>query len=196
MKNKSITVFCSSSNDVNEDFKKAAHQLGLAIANRHSRLIFGGSGMGLMRVLADAVLDNGADVLGVMPQFMQEVEWNYERLTKDQIVWTDTMAARKDILLSEADAIVVLPGAVGTLEEVSEALSLKRLGRFFAPIVFVNINDFFTPLIQWLEHTIDEKLMRNVHGEMWYVASSVEDVFDYLDQAHVWPADAVTFAAR
>lgn len=196
MGNRSITVFCSSSNEVNDDFKTAAEQVGEQIAQRKDRLVFGGSGMGLMRIVADAALDGGAEVLGVMPQFMQEVEWNYERLTEQQMMWTATMAERKDVLIGEADAILVLPGAVGTLEELSEALSLKRLGRFFAPIVLINTQGFFDPLNQWLRLTISEKLMRDEHQDMWYLASSVEDAFNYLHQAPAWPQDAVNFAAR
>lgn len=196
MKGKKISVFCSSSNDAADEFKQQAKVVGEEIAKRKAKLIFGGSGMGLMRIVADAALDNNAEVLGVMPEFMKEVEWNYSRLAKDQLVWTDTMASRKDILIGEADAIIVLPGAVGTLEEVAEALSLKRLGRFFAPIVFINTNNFYKPLNEWLELTISEQLMREEHERMWYLASDVEDAFRYLEEGHMWPKDAVNFAAR
>ena len=196
LQNKNVTVFCSSSNDAAPAFNAAAKELGEKIAQRKCKLIFGGSGMGLMRIVADGALDNGGDVLGVMPEFMQEVEWNYDRLSKDQMVWTDSMASRKDILIGEADVIISLPGAVGTLEEVGEALSLKRLGRFFAPIVFINTNDFYTPLVQWLELTVSEKLMRDEHKKMWYLASDVDDALRYLDEGHEWPRDAVSFAAR
>ena len=152
--------------------------------------------MGLMRVLADTVLDNSGDVLGVMPEFMREVEWNYSRLSSEQLIWTDSMASRKAALMKKADAIVVLPGAVGTLEEVAEALSLKRLGLFFAPIVFVNINNFYSPLVEWLELTVKENLMRDIYAQMWYLAKDVADAMDYLDNAQEWSSDAATFAAR
>lgn len=193
---KNITVFCSSSNAASSAFKAVAKELGEKIAERHFRLIYGGSSMGLMRVLADAALDNGADVLGVMPEFMKEVEWNYQRLDNDQLIWTDSMASRKDILMNKADAIIVLPGAVGTMEEVGEALSLKRLGRFFAPIVFINTNDFYTPLVEWLDRTVDEELMQEEHRKMWYLATDVEDAIHYLDNVKEWPKDASKFAAR
>ena len=196
LKNKKITVFCSSSNDAAPAFNAAAKELGESIVDRKCQLIFGGSSMGLMRIIADTVLDKGGDVLGVMPEFMKEVEWGYDRLSKDELVWTDSMASRKDILIGEADVIICLPGAVGTLEEVGEALSLKRLGRFFAPIVFINTDDFYTPLVQWLERTVDEKLMRDEHRKMWYLASDVDDAMRYLDEGHEWPKDAVNFAAR
>jgi len=196
LQNKNVTVFCSSSNDAAPAFKAAAKDLGEKIAQRHCKLIFGGSGMGLMRIVADAALDNDGEVLGVMPEFMKEVEWNYDRLSKDQFIWTESMASRKDILIGEADAIISLPGAVGTLEEAAEALSLKRLGRFFAPIIFINTNDFYTPLVQWLERTVSENLMRDEHEKMWYLASDVDDAFRYLDEGHEWPHDAVRFAAR
>jgi len=196
LQNKNVTVFCSSSNDAAPAFKAAAKDLGEKIAQRHCKLIFGGSGMGLMRIVADAALDNDGEVLGVMPEFMKEVEWNYDRLSKDQFIWTESMASRKDILIGEADAIISLPGAVGTLEEAAEALSLKRLGRFFAPIIFINTNDFYTPLVQWLERTVSENLMRDEHEKMWYLASDVDDALRYLDEGHEWPHDAVRFAAR
>lgn len=196
LKNKSISVFCSSSNAASAEFCSVAKELGEKIAERECKLIFGGSSMGLMRVVADAALDNGADVLGVMPEFMKEVEWSYNRLTSDQMQWTDTMASRKDVLIGQADVIIALPGAVGTLEEMGEALSLKRLGRYFSPIIFINTNDFYTPLVQWLDLTVDEKLMREEHRKMWYLASDVADAFDYLDKGHDWPRDAVNFAVR
>lgn len=196
IKNKNITVFCSSSDDVASIFIEDAKQVGQEIAKRDSKLIFGGSRKGLMRAVADAALDNGADVLGVMPDFMKEVEWNYERLSPEQLMWTDGMASRKDVLIGEADALVVLAGAVGTLEELGEALSLKRLGRFFAPIVLVNTDDFYTSLDTWLKRTVDEKLMREAHLDMWYLASDVADAFRYLDEEHEWPRDAVKFASR
>ena len=196
LKNKNICVFCSSSNDVSSDFKTAAKDLGEVIAERQCRLVFGGSAMGLMRVLADTVLDNGGNVLGVMPEFMREVEWNYSRLSSEQLIWTDSMASRKAAFMKEADAIVVLSGAVGTLEEVTEALSLKRLGLFSAPIVFINTNNFYSPLIEWLELTVKENLMRDIHAQMWYLAKDVADAMDYLDNAQEWPSDAATFSAR
>ncbi len=195
-RNKNISVFCSSSNAVSENFKRVANELGEAIAERECRLIYGGSSMGLMRTIADAVLDKGGDVLGVMPEFMKEVEWNYSRLSTEQMVWTETMATRKDILIGEANAIICLPGAVGTLEEVGEALSLKRLGRFFAPVIFINTNDFYRPLVHWLEKTVDENLMREEHREMWYLAKDVSDALAYLDKNPVWPESAARFAAR
>lgn len=196
LKNKKVTVFCSSSNDAADDFKLAAKELGEALAERSCLLIFGGSGMGLMRIIADAVLDNKGEVKGVMPEFMKEVEWNYERLSSEQMVWTDSMASRKEILIGEADAIICLPGAVGTLEELAEALSLKRLGRFFAPVVLINTHNFYGPLAEWLEGTVKEKLMRDEHEKMWYLASDVKDALRYLDEGHEWPKDAVHFAAR
>lgn len=196
MKGKNITVFCSSSNDASDAFKASAVETGIAIAKREAKLIFGGSAMGLMRAVADAALDNGADVLGVMPEFMKEVEWNYDRLTSEQMMWTSSLATRKDVLIGDADAIIVLPGAVGTLEELGEALSLKRLGRFFAPIVLVNVEGFYDSLDQWLQSSVDENLMRSVHSDMWYLADDVADAFNYLEQGHEWPRDAVTFAAR
>lgn len=176
-----ISVFCSSSNAASEEFKNVADELGKKIASRQSRLIFGGSGMGLMRIIADAVLDNEGEVLGVMPEFMKEVEWNYNRLTEEQFIWTDSMATRKSILINKADAIIALPGAVGTLEEVSEALSLKRLGRLEVPIVLINTNNFYSPLAEWLEHCVAEKLMQEQCPKMWYLATDVEDAFRYLD---------------
>jgi len=196
LKNKKVSVFCSSSNDVSAAFQSAAQRLGEQLAERSCTLIFGGSSMGLMRIVADAVLDHKGQVKGVMPEFMREVEWNYQRLSQEQMLWTDSMASRKEVLIGEADAIICLPGAVGTLEEVAEALSLKRLGRCFAPVVFINTNDFYTPLVEWLELTIKEQLMRDEHQEMWYLASDVDDALRYLDGAPEWPQDAVRFAAR
>ncbi len=196
LRNKSISVFCSSSDAVSDEFKTVANELGKRITALNCRLVFGGSSKGLMRVVADAVLDNGGDVLGIMPEFMKEVEWNYDRLTNEQLVWTRTMAERKELLINRADVIVVLPGAVGTLEEVAEVLSLKRLGRYFSPVVFVNTNHFFSPLVEWLDRTVDEKLMRDEHKKMWYLADDVNDLFNYLSIAEEWPRNAAEFATR
>ena len=126
---KKITVYCASSSKAPDHYSEAAYQLGEILAQNNIVTVFGGGAIGSMGRLADAVVANCGKIIGIMPKFMEELEWAHPHV--DEIVWTEDMSQRKQKLLHGTDAVVALPGGSGTFEELFEAITLKRLGIFF-----------------------------------------------------------------
>jgi uncharacterized protein (TIGR00730 family) len=135
----------------------------------------------------------GGKVVGIMPKFMLELEWAHRNLTELRVV--EDMRARKHAMLSASDGLVTLPGGSGTLEELFEAITLKRLGFYTHPIVLVNTRDYFRRLVELLEHAISERFMGELHRAMWQVVATPEEVPAALDSAPPWSAAAREFAA-
>ncbi len=153
--NQTICVYCSSSNDVNAAYYSAAEDLGRLLAEQSFPLVYGGGGVGLMGAVARAVHEHGGSVTGVIPEALTEIEGvAYD--SADEMIVTDTMQERKAAMYERADAFVVLPGGFGTLEEFLEVLTLKRLGYHDRPIVLVNVEGFFDPLLELFDHFYDE----------------------------------------
>jgi uncharacterized protein (TIGR00730 family) len=130
--------------------------------------------------------------VGVLPKFMMELEWGHQELTELRVV--EDMRIRKHMMLSQSSGLVALPGGSGTLEELLEALTLKRLGIYVHPIVLVNTRDFFAPLITLLEHAVSERFMNPRHAEMWQMVDRPEEVPDALRSAPSWSESARDFA--
>ncbi len=130
---------------------------------------------------------------GVLPRFMDELEWGHRGLTELHLV--DDMHTRKRRLLMDSDAVVALPGGCGTLEELLEAITLKRLGIYVGPIVLVNTRSFFDPLLALLARAIDERFMDQRHAQMWKVVNEPEQVLAAFEKATPWSVEARRFAA-
>ena len=190
---KTICVYCASSQRCDPAYHGAARRLGQVLAQRDFTIIYGGGGAGSMGALADGALAHGGNIIGVIPQFMMELEWGHQHLTELRVV--EDMRTRKHIMLSHSHGVVALPGGSGTLEELFEAITLKRLGLYVHPIVLVNTRNFFAPLIQLLQHTVAERFMNEQHLAMWQVVNSPEEVPAALDAAPPWSANAREFAA-
>jgi uncharacterized protein (TIGR00730 family) len=156
-----VCVYAGSSKACHSDYQDAAHRLGLFLAERRFTIIYGGGGIGLMGALADGALSGGGRVIGVLPRFMNDLEWGHRGLTELQLV--QDMHTRKHRLLSGSDTVVALPGGSGTLEELLEAITLKRLGLYLGPIVLVNTRRFFDPLLQLLASAIKDRFMDERH---------------------------------
>lgn len=125
-----VTVYCASSSAAHPEFAQAAHNLGTLLAREGATTVYGGGAIGSMGRLADGALAADGRVVGILPRFMGDLEWAHPRLS--EVIWTETMAERKQRLAAEGDAMVTLPGGTGTLEELLEVLTLKRLGLFLA----------------------------------------------------------------
>lgn len=151
---RSVTVYCGSSNTVDEDYLELARELGREIAGRGWRLVYGGGNVGLMGQTATAAHEAGGKVLGVMPSFLKSVEGILDTV-EHQIV--DTMHERKQILFDEADAFVVLPGGIGTLEEAVETLSWAKLSLHRKPMAFLARNAYWRPFFHLIDHIIEDK---------------------------------------
>ncbi len=148
---KSICVFCGASNQAEKHYYRLAKDCGLEIAKRQYRLVYGGGGVGLMGACAAEVRDHGGEVLGIIPEFLTKIEAQLEGI--EQII-VPNMRARKQMMLEQSDAFIVLPGGIGTLEEAIEVLSWFRLHLHDKPMVFVDHNGFWQPLLHLLHHTI------------------------------------------
>ena len=180
----SIAVYCSSSNKVRSSYMEAAEQLGALFAQAGIRLIYGDGGIGLMAAAAKGALDAGGEVLGVIPQFMVDQGWNNPRSTRTII--TQTMHERKATICEEADAMVALPGGIGTFEELLECLTWKQLGLHSCPVVILNTDGYFDRLLDCLDYMVEEQMMRPIHREMFAVVSTPEEVLPALLAAEEW----------
>jgi uncharacterized protein (TIGR00730 family) len=189
---KSICVYCASSQACDAFYHDAARRLGTTLSENGYSVIYGGGAVGSMGALAEGVLAAGGKIVGVMPEFMMELEWGHSRLTELRIV--EDMRARKHMMLSESQGLVALPGGSGTLEELFEAITLKRLGIYTHPIVLVNTNRYFDPLLEFLKHSVAERFMDERHMQMWDVVARPDEVPDALTGAAQWSADARAFA--
>jgi len=189
---KRVTVYASSSTALNPVYYDSARKLGEILANAGKSIVYGAGGHGLMGAVADGALSRGGEVCGVVPDFLQELELTHQMLTELKVV--DGMHIRKQLMLENSDAVVALPGGCGTMEELFEALTLKRLGQWLGPVVLVNTNRFYDGLVQFLDHMIDERCMASNHMDMWSVIDEPEDVLAALETAPTWDASALQFA--
>ena len=187
-----VLVFCASSGSCDPAFHAAAASLGRAIARNGDTVVYGGGAVGSMGALADGALSQGGRVIGVIPKFMTEVEWQHPGLATLEVV--EDMRERKHRLLAGSDAVVALPGGCGTLEELFEAITLKRLGLYFNPIVLLNTRGYYTALAQFLETTISERFMNPEHAAMWSMVDRPEDVLPEIRGTPRWHENARVFS--
>ena len=187
-----VAVYCASSQSCDPAFHKAASPLGRVLAESGAAIVYGGGGKGSMGALADGALSAGGRVFGVIPNFMEELEWAHRGLSELQLV--DDMRTRKHLMLEKSDAVVAMPGGCGTLEELMEAITLKRLGIWFGPIVLLNTRGFFDPCVALLDRCIEERFMGARHAEMWSVVETPEEVPEAIETAPQWSDEARSFA--
>jgi uncharacterized protein (TIGR00730 family) len=176
---KNICVYCSSSNRLDERFYEEARQLGRSLAKGGYRLVYGGGNVGLMGVLAREVHAHKGFVYGVIPRALKNREGVAYEIA-DELIVTDSLRERKGIMYDRADAFIALPGGLGTLEELMEVLTLKQLGYHQRPIIVINSEGFYDPLIQLFEHFREHQFVRAAYTNLFYLASSVTDAMEYL----------------
>ncbi len=165
-----ICVFCASSANIDSRYLDAARELGGLLAREGWRCVNGGGAVGLMGALTDGALDVGGEVTGVIPKFMVDNGWCYDRL--DDVIITADMHQRKQMMSEMADAVIALPGGVGTLEELLETLTWRQLGLVKVPVIILNTMGYFDPLLAMLGHAIDEGFMKESHARLWRVAAT------------------------
>lgn len=187
-----ICVYCASSAHCDRVYHDAAHTLGRTLAEAGATVVYGGGAVGLMGALANGVLEAGGNVIGIIPRFMTDVEWQHPGVRNLEVV--EDMRERKHRLLTGSDAVVALPGGCGTLEELFEAITLKRLGLYLNPIVLLNTNDFYAPLQSFMEQVIDQRFMHPEHLRMWQTVNRVEEVLPAIRDAPAWREDARDYA--
>jgi uncharacterized protein (TIGR00730 family) len=169
-----LCVFCGSSLGKRKAYADSARALGAAMASRGIGLVFGGGHIGLMGVLADAVLEAGGEAVGVIPEALKDKELAHSGLTQLHVV--ASMHERKALMADLADGFIALPGGFGTADELFEILTWAQLGMHSKPIGLLNVERYFDALLAWLRHTVDEDLVRPRHLELLLAASEVGEL--------------------
>jgi uncharacterized protein (TIGR00730 family) len=174
-----VCVFCGSSPG-GPAYVDAGRRFGTALARRRQGLVYGGGHIGLMGVVADAVLAGGGTAVGVIPRFLVEKELAHPRLSELLVV--ETMHQRKALMADRADAFAVLPGGFGTGDELFEALTWAQLNLHAKPIGLLNVSAFFDPLLDWLDHMVRERFLRPEHRAMVLTVAEPEELLDVLER--------------
>lgn len=180
----SVCTYCASSTKIAPCYFQAAEELGRLLAQEKIQIINGAGNIGLMAAISDAALQAGGKVTGVIPHFMIEQGWNHTGLT--QTIAVENMHERKQTMADLLDAVIALPGGCGTLEELLEIITWKQLGLYLNPIVILNTNHFFDPLLNMLDKAIAENFMRNQHGKIWLVADEPAEAIQLIRTAPIW----------
>lgn len=177
-------MYSASSAHIDNVYFDSAEKLGRLLAMRNIRMINGGGNSGLMGTISDAVLSSGGEVIGVIPQFMIAHKWCHTRLTS--LIETESIHERKRIMAEKSDAIIALPGGCGTLEELLEIITWKQLGLYLNPIVILNINGYFDPLLVMLNRALTENFMPRLYEGAWYVACTPEEAVEAIYEIPIW----------
>lgn len=188
-----VCVYCASSQTADAIYREEARAVGAALAGAGCSIVYGGGSLGSMGAVADGALAAGGEVIGILPRFMADLEWGHPGLTRLELV--EDMRERKHKLLTGSDAVVALPGGCGTLEELFEAITLKRLGLYFGPIVLLNTRAFYDDVVRVLERSIDERFMNPEHRDMWTLVQRADEVLPAIHAAPRWREDARSLAA-
>lgn len=184
MERDTIVVYGASSADAEKVFVDAAYQLGGLIAKAGKRLVSGAGSTGLMAAVENGALDAGGVSIGIIPQFMVDNGWLHEGLTETII--TPNMHERKNRMAQMADAVIALPGGTGTFEELFEIITWKMLGLFVKPIVILNTDHYYDPLLEMLECTADRHFMNPVFRRLWAVADTPDAALQLVDSLPDW----------
>ena len=182
MKKKKITtiaVFCGSKSGTKKIFIEAAQELGNQISKRGIRLIFGGGRVGLMGEVADQVLAGGGKVTGVIPQFLNDLEVAHRGVT--ELITVDSMHERKNLMYNKSDAYVILPGGLGTLDELMEILTWKQLQIHISPIIILDVDGYWGALRLLFQDIIDGGFAHPKALDLFSIVDSVDGVFDAID---------------
>lgn len=196
--NKTICVFCSSSSDVSEKIKSDGLLFAKLVAQKGYNLLYGGTAQGLMRIVADSHKSNGGFLIGVIPTYMTDTESLKKRFQPgaasldnmgdqgklynnlDEVIKVDDLGPRKQIMLDKSDAIVCLPGGIGTYDEFFTILTLKQVGSHNKPIFLLNSDNYFDALISLINHGIQQKTIKKGNLDLFKVCNTPEELISKL----------------
>lgn len=176
---KTIGVFCGSSLGAKTAYRDAARILGLYLAEKGIDLVYGGANVGLMKVLADTLLEKGGRVIGVMPRMLVEKEVAHLNLTEMHIV--ESMSERKNLIMKLSDSFIAMPGGFGTLDELAEVITCNQLRLSDKPIGILNVLGYFDPLVRFFDHGVDEGFLRVEHRMNLIVEHGVEALMKRME---------------
>ncbi len=188
---RNVCVFCGSKSGSKPIYTETARELGAELARRGLTLVYGGGRVGLMGDIATAATAAGGAVIGIIPHALSGKEIAYAEAT--ELIVVDTMHTRKALMADRSDAFVAPPGGYGTCDELFEIITWAQLGIHRKPVALLNVNNFFTPLIAWLDHVVEEGLLKPKHRELLLVAESAGDLLDRL-ASYIPPAPVTKWA--
>lgn len=177
-KRPTVLVYCASSSQIDASYFEAAERLGMLFSDNEIVCVNGAGKEGLMGALNDTMIRNGGIVKGVIPQFMVDAGWCHDHL--NETIITPTIHERKQCMAQMSDAVIALPGGVGTLEELVEIITWKQLGLYTNPVVILNINDFYRPLLDLFDKMRVTGFLKETHHPLWEVASSPKEAIALL----------------
>ncbi len=177
---KNICVFCGASEGNRPEYRLAAEQLGVLIANQNRRLIYGGGNKGLMGIIANSVLDHGGEVIGIIPERLVKAETAHHNITRLEIV--ENMHQRKARLSELADGFIAMPGGTGTLEEVFEVWTGMQIGYHEKPVALYNAAKFWQPMLDFLQHAVDEGFIRDSFYKTLIVSDEPQLILQKMDE--------------
>ncbi|MDR3268529.1 MAG: TIGR00730 family Rossman fold protein [Tannerella sp.] len=175
---RSVCIYCASSDGIHPAYTEAAEQTGILLGKKGIQVINGAGSTGLMRVLSDAVLREGGQVTGVIPRFMVKNGWCHPELTER--IEVETMHERKQRMAAMSDAVIALPGGYGTLEELLEIITWKQLGLYRHPVVILNTNHYYDPLLTMFHHAVNEHFIASGHTRIWQVAQTPGEAVEMI----------------
>ena len=188
-----ILTYAASSGLLPQIYVDGAIELGSMAAQRGHTIINGAGRTGLMGAVTKGAMQAGGKAIGVIPKFMIEHGWQHTGMTK--LVITEDMHERKEQMASRSDAVIALPGGVGTMEELLEIITWKQLGLYLKPIVILNIDHYFDPLLQQMSKAIEQNFMRNFHNRLWNVAETPEEAITLCETTPMWNPGLTKYAA-
>ncbi|MBR5963577.1 MAG: TIGR00730 family Rossman fold protein [Bacteroidaceae bacterium] len=189
---KTIAVYCASSTQIRPSFFDAAAEVGRLLAENGIRVVTGAGNMGLMNAVQNAALEAGGTVVGVIPEFMIRENWHHTGLS--ELIVTPDMHTRKQTIADMSNGCIALPGGCGTFEEMLEVITWKQLGLYLNPIVVLNQDGYYDPLLAQLQKAVDENFMRNLHANIWNVASTPAEAVDMVLHTPQWDPSIRKFA--
>lgn len=193
MEIKRICVYCASSTQISEEYFKAAKEVGRLIAQNGMELVNGAGNMGLMAASADGCMEAGGKAIGIIPTFMVRENWCHQGMT--EIIETTDMHVRQEMMAEMSDAALVLPGGCGTFAELMELITWKQLGIYLKPIVILNTNGYFNPILEMLQKAADQNFMRQQHTGIWRVANTPAEAIEFIQNTPLWDTAVRRFAA-
>ncbi len=188
-----IAVYCASSTRIRKSFFDAAEAVGRLLASRGVGIVTGAGNLGLMNTVENAALEAGGRVVGVIPEFMVREGWHHTGLS--ELIVTADMHERKQTIANITDGCIALPGGCGTLEELLEVITWKQLGLYLNPIVILNLDGYYDALLAQLQTAVDEHFMRDIHADIWRVATTSDEAVEMVLTTPKWDGSIRKFAA-
>jgi len=177
---KSVAVYCGANKGLHPWFEVATIELGKALAERGIRVVFGGGSVGLMGVLADAVLAADGEITGIITHQLNGLELGHVGI-KDMIV-VDTMSARRDLLIKDTDAVITLPGGYGSMDELFEALTLAQLRQYQKPIGLLSVRGYYDPLLHMLDNMVENGFLKAQNRQLLVASDNVPDLLNSMER--------------